>query len=234
MYVSNVRYAPNGVAEYTLMLILLTARNFKEAMLRANVNDYSLTGLMGRELRNMTIGVLGTGRIGTQVINYLRGFGCRIVAYDPYPNLELQNTITYLSLDDIYQQSDILTLHLPMSDAMYHVINDEAIAKRKPDIIIINTARGALIDAEALIKGIESRKIGALGLDVFGNESGIYHRDRRLDRLDNRAMAYLRQFPNVIMSQHMVFYTAEDVEMMVVQSLDNLQALEQGTSRSEF
>ena len=93
----------------------------------------------------------------------MRGFACRIVAYDPYPNLELQNTITYLSLDDIYQQSDILTLHLPMSDAMYHVINDEAIAKMKPDIIIINTARGALIDAEALIKGIESRKIGALG-----------------------------------------------------------------------
>ena len=232
--VSNVHYEPNGVAEYTVMLMLLCLRKFKAATMRGGVLDFSLTGLIGRELRNMTVGILGTGGIGSAVIDLLAGFGCRIIAHDPYPNPDLAGRVEYLRLDDIYAQADILSLHLPMLDGMYHMINDDSIAKMKPGVILVNTSRGGLLDAEALIRGIESKHIGALGLDVFEDEQGIYHSDLRLEILNYRSMAYLRQFSNVIMTHHIAFLTDNDVNAMVTQSIEKLCAQYEGRSNSSL
>ena len=185
--VCNSNYAPNGVADYTVMLILLSLRKYKPALWRAQVNDYSLAGLQGRELRNLTVGILGTGKIGAAVIKNLSGFGCRILASD-----------------------------------IRDFVNAETIAKMKDGVTIINCARGELMNIPDMIRGIETQKIGALALDVFDKEDGIYHENRRDDILSNRDMAYLRQFPNVIMTQHMAFYTDAAVQSMVFCGIEGL------------
>ncbi len=211
--VANASYPPNGVAEYAIMLMLLLLRNYKPALWRIQVNDYSLNGLQGKELRQMTVGVIGTGKIGACVIQYLQSFGCKLLAYDPYPKEGL--SAKYVSLDEIYQQCDIITLHSPLNDSTYHMIDSSSIEKMKDGVILINCARGELIDTDSVIDGIESEKIGGLGLDVIENETGIYHLDLRSDIIKNRDMAYLRQFPNVVTTQHMAFYTDEAVKSMV-------------------
>ncbi len=212
--VCNAFYDPNGVAEYTVMLMLLCIRHYKAALWRAQVNDYSLQGLYGREIRNLTIGILGTGRIGTQVAEILSGFGCRVLGYALHPG-KASRWLTYTDLETIYRESDIITIHLNLNDQSRHMINRETLARMKDGVILINCARGGLMDTEALIAGIEQKKIGALGLDCFENEEGIYHLDRRDDIISNRSMAYLRQFPNVVMTQHMAFYTDAAVSNMV-------------------
>lgn len=220
--VANSEYAPNGVAEFTVMLMLMSIRKYKQALFRGNVNDYSLVGLQGQEMKDLTVGILGSGKIGSTVVNCLSGFGCNILVYDPYPNQMLKQKATFVDLDTLYAKSDVISLHLPLLADTYHMINDEAIARMKPGVVLINCARGGLVDIGALIKGIETKKIGALGLDVIENEEGIYHQDRRTDILRNREMAYLRQFPNVTMTQHMAFYTDAAVRSMVVTSLESL------------
>ncbi|MCD7743679.1 MAG: D-isomer specific 2-hydroxyacid dehydrogenase family protein [Lachnospiraceae bacterium] len=212
--VCNAFYDPNGVAEYTVMLMLLCIRHYKAALWRAQVNDYSLQGLYGREMRNLTVGILGTGRIGTQVAKILSGFGCRILGFDHHKGAASQ-WLTYTDLDTLYQESDIITIHLNLSSQTRHMINQETIAKMKDGVILINCARGGLMDTDALIAGIEQKKIGGLGLDCFEHEEGIYHLDRRDDIISNQSMAYLRQFPNVVMTQHMAFYTDAAVASMV-------------------
>lgn len=220
--VSNAYYAPNGVAEYTVMLMLMCIRNYKQAMFRGNVNDYSLIGLRGREMKDLTVGVIGTGKIGAAVIECLQGFKCRILAYDKFVNESIKEKVSYVDLDTIYKESDIITLHTPLNEDTYHIINSENIKKMKDDVVLINCARGQLMHLPDLIDGIEKRKIGALGLDVVENEEGIYHLDRRTDIISNRDMAYLRQFPNVIMTQHMAFYTDAAVNSMVRCSINSL------------
>ena len=212
--VCNACYDPNGVAEYAVMLMLLCLRHYKAALWRMQVNDYSLQGLYGRELRNLTVGILGTGRIGTQVAKNLSGFGCRILGYDKYQG-EAGKWLTYTDLDTLYRESDIISLHLNLNEETHHMINADTIARMKDGVILINCARGGLMDTEALITGIEQKKIGALGLDCFEYEEGIYHVNRRDEIISNRSMAYLRQFPNVVMTQHMAFYTDAAVASMV-------------------
>ncbi|MCD8012570.1 MAG: D-isomer specific 2-hydroxyacid dehydrogenase family protein [Lachnospiraceae bacterium] len=214
MPVCNAFYDPNGVAEYTVMLMLLCIRHYKAALWRAQVNDYSLQGLYGKEMRNLTVGILGTGRIGTQVAKILSGFGCRILGFDHHEGAASE-WLTYTDPDTLYQESDIITIHLNLSDQTRHMINQGTIAKMKDGVILINCARGGLMDTDALIAGIENKKIGGLGLDCFEHEEGIYHLDRRDDIISNRSMAYLRQFPNVVMTQHMAFYTDAAVSGMV-------------------
>lgn len=226
--VSNASYAPNGVADYTVMLMLMCLRCYKPALYRINVNDYSLEGLMGRELRNLTVGVVGTGRIGRAVIENLSGFGCRILAHSLHPSEELKNKVTFVDMDTLYRESDILTLHTKLTDITYHMINQRTIAKMKPGIILINCARGELMDIEAVTEGIENQRLGGLALDVFENENGIYHRDLKTSILKNRDMAYLRQFPNVVMTQHMAFYTKEAVESMARCGIESLLAFARG------
>ncbi len=220
--ISRSYYDPNGVADYTVMLMLMSLRHYKQAMFRGNVNDYSLSGLQGKEMRSLTVGVVGTGNIGAQVVENLTGFGCKIIGFDTYHNPRLENKIEYVTLEELYKKSDIITLHTPLLDSTRYMINKDSLATMKDGVIIINCARGELINTEDIIDAIEARKVGALGLDVIENEKGIYHQDRRSDILENREMAYLRQFPNVIMTQHIAFFTYEAVGMMVNTSIDSL------------
>lgn len=213
--VSHSSYSPEGVSDFTLMLMLMSLRKYKQALFRGNVNDYSLEGLRGRQMQSMTIGVVGGGRIGRAVIRKLGGFGPRVLVYDPHPSAELRATAECVGLETLFVQSDIITLHTPLTDATRHMIDRQALAMMKHGVIVINTARGELIDTQAMIEALEDGKIGALGLDVIEQEEGVYHRDRRTDIIKNRNMAYVRQFPNVIMTPHCAFYTDEAVEEMV-------------------
>ena len=215
MQVCNAAYPPSGVAEFTLMLMLMCLRNYKQSLWRGQVNDFALQGLQGKEIGSMTVGVIGTGKIGAQVIKYLTGFGCRILAYDMYPNAALKDVVEYVELDELFAKADMITLHTPLLDSTYHLVNAETIAKMKDGVVLINCARGELMDTTSLIEGIESGKIGALGLDVVEGERGIAHEDHRIDILSNQQMAYLRQFRNVTMTPHMAFYTDVAVSHMV-------------------
>ena len=220
--VCNACYPAKGVAEFTVMLMLLALRNYKPAIWRQNVNDYSLFGLMGKELGNQTVGIIGTGKIGTEVIKILSGFGCKLVAYNLYEVEEVKKYADFVSLDELYAVSDIISLHMPLTSDNYYFIDAHAISKMKNGVVLINTARGELMDIQALTEGIETQKIGALGLDVFENETGIYHVDRKTDILKNRDMVYLRQFPNVVMTQHMAFYTDTNINSMVESGIKGL------------
>ena len=188
------------------------------------VNDYSLQGLEGREMKDLTIGIMGTGRIGQAVLKNLSGFGARLLAYDIHQNETAKIYATYVDLEQFYQECDIISLHMPYLKSTHHLINDQTISKMKDGIIIINCARGQLCNTESLIRGIENKKIGALGLDVVESEEGIYHQDMRTDIIKNKNMAYLRQFPNVVMTQHLAFYTDAAVSSMVQLSLNGLWA----------
>lgn len=220
MTVANAPYGPNGVADYAVMLILMTVRRMKSIINRTRIQDYTLKGLMGRELKDLTVGVVGTGRIGKAVLANLSGFGCRRIAYDVYESEDVKkNGVSYVTLDEMWEQADVITLHAPLTEDNYHMLNEETISKMKSGVVIINTARGGLIDSEALIKGIESGKIGGAGLDVVENEFGLYYYDHKEDILDNRELFLLRSFPNVIVSHHMAFYTDDCVETVVRDSL---------------
>ncbi len=233
--VCNVTYAPNGVADFTIMLMLLTIRKYKPAMWRQNVNDYTLNGLMGKEMRNMTIGVIGTGRIGYTVIKNLSGFGCKILAYDKYQNNAVKEFAEYVDFDKLLEKSDIITIHVPLTPENIEIINKSSISKMKDGVIIVNTARSELTNIQDLIEGIETQKIGALALDVFDNENEIYHHYLSTDIIKNRDMAYLRQFPNVILTQHMAFFTDSAVDEMIINSLNNLYDFyKTGTCKNEL
>ena len=233
--VCNVTYAPNGVADFTVMLMLLTIRKYKPAMWRQNVNDYTLNGLMGKEMRHMTIGVIGTGRIGFTVIKNLSGFGCKILAYDKYQNNSVKEFAEYVDFDKLLKESDIITIHVPLTPENKEIINKNSISKMKDGVIIVNTARSELTNIQDLIEGIETQKIGALALDVFDNEDEIYHHYFSTDIIKNRDMAYLRQFPNVILTQHMAFFTDSAVNEMIINSLNNLlDFYNTGTCRNEL
>ena len=222
VHVCNGYYDPDGVAEYTVMLILMSLRNYKQALFRGNANDYSLGGLIGRELRNLTVGIIGTGKIGQKVAQNLQGFGCRILAYSRRQNADPALGIEYCSLEELYAKSDIISLHTPLSNQTRYMIDKKAIDQMKDGVILINCARGELMRVDDIIEGIETRKIGALGLDVIEQEEGSYHMDRRSDILANRNMAYLRQFPNVTMTQHIAFYTEEAVKSMAESGIVNV------------
>lgn len=233
--VCNANYPPTGVADFTVMLMLMCLRNYKPAMWRGQVNDFSLKGLQGREMKDMTVGIMGTGRIGCAVMKNLSGFGCRILAYDLYENEKAKEFAEYVDLDTFYRECDIISLHMPLLESTYHLVNKESISRMKDGVIIINCARGELADMDSMIKGIERGKIGALGLDVVEGEEGITHVDHRTDILANRHMAYLRQFKNVVMTQHMAFYTDTAVESMVRCGVEGIVTMKRtGTCATEL
>ncbi len=228
IHVCNVTYGPNGVADYTIMMILLCLRNYKPALWRTQVNDFSLEGLQGRELKDLTVGILGTGRIGCAVLKNLSGFGCRLLAYDVWENEAAKEMAEYVDLETIYRECDVISLHMPLNDSTYHLIDKEAIKKMKDDVVLINCARGELMKIQDLIEGIEKKRIGALGLDCMEYEEGIVHQNLKVDIISNREMAYLRQFPNVIHTQHMAFYTDVAVRSMVYGSIEGIYAMWKG------
>ena len=218
--VANAPYGPCGVADYTVMLLLMTIRRMKRILERTNIQDYTIKGIQGRELKDLTVGIIGTGRIGRTVLKDLSGFGCRLIAYDLYESAEVKESgVLYVTLEEMWRQADVISLHTPLTSENRHMINEKTISQMKDGVMIINTARGALIDSQALIAGIESGKIGGAGLDVVENEFELYYYDRKSDILNNRELAILRGFPNVTVSHHMAFYTDDCVETVVRDSL---------------
>ena len=226
MRVSNVCYPPEGVANYAIMLLMMCSRRFAHILKRVEVQDYSLKNKLGRDISFCTVGVIGTGKMGATVIKHLSGFGCKIVAYDPYEKEEVKQYATYVSLDELYEVSDMITLHMNATEENYHLIRKESIGKMKQGVIIVNTARGKLIDSDALIDGIESGKIGGAGLDVLEDENGLYYYNHMGENLINHSLAILRSFPNVILSPHTAFYTRRDVEDMVKGCFESVLAFE--------
>ncbi len=233
--VCNSSYPPDSVAEFTIMLMLLCLRKYKQTLWRQQVNDYSLDGMKGEVLGQMTVGVFGGGRIGYKVMQILQGFGCRILCCSDDRREDVAAIAEYVDADTLYKESDIITYHTPYLPATKHILNENSLAKMKDGVVLINTARGELFDIKALIKGIEEKKIGALAMDVFEGEDGIYHENRIADILRNRDMAYLRQFPNVILTPHMAFYTQLSMESMMQISMESLVDFNTiGTAKTEI
>lgn len=215
IHVGNVNYSVHSVADYTIMMILMATRRIQLIMQRSERQDYTLTGVQGRELHNLTVGVLGTGRIGSMVIRQLSGFGCKILAYDLCPRKEVEAYAQYVSLEQLYQESDVITLHMPASEENYHMINRSSLAQMRRGVLLINTARGSLIDSEALIDALEEGQVGGAALDVVEHELGLYYNDLKGQPINNRELALLRAFPNVIVTPHTAFFTDQAVSDMV-------------------
>ena len=213
--VAHVTYAPESVADYTIMMMLIASRKMPFIMQQSDAQDFSLKGKIGRELSSSAIGVLGTGNIGATVVRHLSGFGSRILMNDVYEKEDLRAFGEYTDKETIYRESDIITLHIPALEENYHVIDEKAINQMKSGVIIVNCARGSLIDTEAMISGLESGKIGFAALDTIENEAGLYYLDRSGDRINNRDRAVLMAFPNVFLTPHMAFYTEQTVYDMI-------------------
>lgn len=227
--VCNTGYPPEGVAEFAVMLMLIVLRRYKPTLWRQQVNDYSLGGLEGRELGRLTVGIVGTGRIGQQVARILGGFGSKVLGYDPYPSDAARAAgIEYVPLEELYRRSDVVTLHVPLTEENRGMIDAEAINQMRDGVVLVNVSRGELIDVAAVTSAIEFEKIGALAMDVFADEVGIYHESRVNDIIRNRDMAYLRQFPNVVLTPHMAFYTDTNVNSMVEQGVRGVIAMAEG------
>ncbi|TCK98163.1 D-lactate dehydrogenase [Natranaerovirga hydrolytica] len=217
--VGNVSYSPNTVAEYTVMLMLMSLRKVNTLLERSKVQDYSLKNLQGKELRNQTVGVIGTGRIGETVINILNGFGCHIMAYDLYEKDHLKDHVHYVPFDQLLKESDIITMHLPATEDNQHLINKKTIQLMKDNVLLINTSRGTLIHTNDLIDAIENQKIGGAALDVIENEKDIFYKDFKYKIVNHKPLALLKSYPNVIITPHTAFYTDQAVSDMIEHSI---------------
>jgi lactate dehydrogenase-like 2-hydroxyacid dehydrogenase len=212
--VGNAHYAPDSVADFSLMLMLVALRHCKAAVCQQNVNDYSLRGLEGRTLSSLAVSVVGTGAIDAAVMQRLSGFGCEILATGHHVNTEVAKRAAYVSQDELFRASDVISFHVPATPANHHLASRESLAEMKDGAVLVNAARPDLMDVSALAEGIEAGKIGALAMDVFEGEQGICHFNRSGDILRNRDMACLRQFLNTVLAQHMAFCMAEAIEEM--------------------
>ncbi len=215
--VENVAYSPDSVADYTLMLMLMAVRNTAATISRVNVHDYRLNDVRGRELRDLTIGVIGTGRIGTAVMDRLRGFGCRVLAYDRYPKTSPE----YVALEELLQESDVVTLHAPLTADTYHLLNLRRIEQMRYGAFVINTGRGALLDTEALLPALESGRLGGAALDVLEGEEGVFYCDHRQRPIENRLLSRLQQLSNVLITPHTAYYTDHALSDTVEHTLVN-------------
>ena len=219
MKVSNVTYSTGSVADYAVMLILMALRRMKSIIKRAEGMDYSLNGNIGREIGSLTVGVVGTGKIGTHVLRNLSGFGCSLLAYDPYENEEAKKYASYCTLEELFAKSDVITFHTPATKSSYHMVNEETLRQMKDGVVIVNTARGSIIDPPAFLDALESGKVGAAALDVIENELGIFYGDYKYQVVGHREMSILKDLPNVLMLPHMAFYTENAVSDMVEHSI---------------
>jgi D-specific alpha-keto acid dehydrogenase len=215
--VGNVAYSPDSVADYTLMLMLMAVRDIRSIIRRADIHDYRLNGIRGKELRDLTIGVIGTGRIGAAVVDRLTGFGCRVLAYDSHPTIAAD----YVPLDELLQLSDIVTLHIPLSTDTYHLLSRRRIEQMKRGALIINTGRGALLDTPALISALESGRLGGAALDVLEGEEGIFYVDCRDKPVENKLLLRLQELPNVLITPHTAYYTDHALSDVVENSITN-------------
>ncbi len=220
-------YSPYAVAEHAVALILDLNRNIHRAFNRVREHDYSLDGLLGFDLYRKTVAVVGTGRIGATFARIMQGFGCRVIAYDPFPNAELEAAgVPYHDLETLWQEADIVSLHCPLTEDSYHLIDSVAIAKMKPGVMLVNTSRGALVDARAVIEGLKSGQVGYLGLDVYEEEADLFFEDYSNQVLQDDVFARLLTFPNVIITGHQAFFTREALDAIARVTLDNISAYE--------
>ncbi|MBC3987513.1 lactate dehydrogenase [Streptomyces sp. AC563] len=220
--VGNVSYSPDSVADYTLMLMLMAVRDAKSIIRRTDVHDYRASEARGRELRDLTVGVVGTGRIGAAVVDRLRGFGCRILAHDPHPGTDAR----YVPLDELLERSDLVSLHTPLTAQTHHLLNRPRMARMKRDALIVNTGRGALIDTEALLQALESGELGGAALDVLEGEEGVFYADCRNKPIASKALVRLQELPNVLISPHTAYYTDHALRDTVENSLTNCLTFE--------
>ena len=223
--VENVSYSSDGVADYTLMLMLMAVRQVKSMLRRADIHDYRLSDVHGRELRDLTVGVIGTGRIGAAVMDRLRGFGCRVLAYDRHPKADAD----YVSLDELLQLSDIVTLHTPLNGDTHHLLDRRRIGQMKRGAYIINTGRGPLLDTEALVSALESGRLGGAALDVLEGEEGIFYADCRSNPIESKALLRLQELPNVVISPHTAYYTDRALSDIVENTIVNCLEFERGS-----
>lgn len=230
-------YSPYAVAEHTMALLLTSIRRIHKAYIRSRDFNFSLSGMTGFDLYGKTVGVIGTGRIGRVFIDICKGFGMKILAFDKYPAKDLDNgdTVRYASLDDIFEKSDIISLHCPLTEDTYHIIDSDALEKCKKGVVILNTSRGALVDAEALLQGIKSRKVGAACLDVYEEESDLFFEDNSGHILEDDILARLISMPNVIVTSHQAFLTQEALENIAETTVKNIVTLaETGNCANEI
>jgi len=217
-------YSPYAVAEHAIAMLLTSVRRIHKAYIRTRDFNFSLAGMTGFDLHGKTVGVIGTGKIGRAFIDICLGFGMRVLAYDKYPSEELRarSGVDYVELDELFRESDILSLHCPLTEETYHIIDAETIEKCKRGVVIINTSRGALIDAEALLSGIKSRKVGAACLDVYEEESDFFFEDFSGHILEDDTLARLISMPNVIVTSHQAFLTEEALTNIAETTVNNL------------
>ncbi|WP_083401817.1 MULTISPECIES: D-isomer specific 2-hydroxyacid dehydrogenase family protein [Pseudofrankia] len=228
--VGNIAYSPDSVADYTLMLMLMAVRDAKSMLRRVDNHDYRLNDVRGRELRDLTIGVVGTGRIGAAVIDRLAGFACRILAHDSRPKAFAH----HVSLTELLRQSDIVTLHTPLNAGTYHILDRRRIGQMKYGAFIINTGRGSLLDTEALVEALESGRLGGAALDVLEGEEGIFYADCRNKPAESRSLSRLQRLPNVLISPHTAYYTDHALSDIVENSLINCLEFEKGKGKSAW
>ncbi|MFT3982383.1 MAG: NAD(P)-dependent oxidoreductase [Lachnospiraceae bacterium] len=215
-------YSPNAISEHTLLLILAMLRKLKKQLKTIEDQYFFITGLRGRELRSMTVGVLGTGRIGSKTVQNLSGFGCRILACDLYENPEVTPYADYVTREELLSESDIVVLHCPMLEENYHLINTSAIAAMKDGAMLVNTARGAIVDSQAVYEALKSGKLSAFAMDVYEFEDKTQRRDYRQKELDDELLRGLLTMDQVIYTSHTAFYTEEAIENIIETSLSNL------------
>lgn len=226
-------YSPYAVAEHAMAMLLTSVRRTHKAYIRTKDFNFSLAGLIGFDLHGKTVGVVGTGKIGRVFIDICRGFGMRVLAYDKYPAKDTD--IEYVSLSRVFAESDVISLHCPLTEETYHMVDEESIAQMKKGVILVNTSRGALIDAEALLAAIKSRKVGAACLDVYEEESELFFEDYSGHIVEDDTLARLISMPNVLVTSHQAFLTEEALDNIASTTVDNIVSiLETGSCQNEL
>jgi D-lactate dehydrogenase len=222
-------YSPHAVAEHAVGMILALNRRIHRAYNRVRENNFSLVGLLGFELRGKTVGVIGTGTIGTVFAQIMLGFGCEVLAYDPYPNDECERLgVLYVELDDLLARAHIVSLHCPLTPETHHLIDERAVELMRDGVMVINTSRGALVETTAVIDGMKSGRIGYLGLDVYEEEETLFFQDLSDVVVPDDVFARLLTFPNVLMTGHQAFFTDEALTHIAETTLENATAFETG------
>lgn len=222
-------YSPHAVAEHAVALVLSLNRMTYRAYNRVREGNFALDGLLGFDLHGKTVGVIGTGQIGLIFADIMHGFGCRIMASDPYPNPQAKPFVEYVPLESLYAQADIISLHCPLTPATSHLIDAEAIAKMKDGVMLINTGRGRVVDTQAVISGLKSGKIGRLGLDVYEEEEQLFFEDLSHGVIDDDQFMRLTTFHNVLITGHQAFFTNEALTNIAETTLANIDAFESGS-----
>lgn len=222
-------YSPYAVAEHALALILGLNRKLYRAYNRVREGNFALQGLMGFDLHGKTIGVIGTGIIGRVFCSLVSGFGCRVIAYDPYPNEDLKKTgVEYVDLDTLFREADVMSIHCPLTEKTHHLIDDAAIQTMKKGTMIVNTSRGGIIDTQAAINGLKSGQIGALGIDVYEEEDELFFEDLSDRIIQDDVFTRLLTFPNVLITGHQAFFTREALQNIAETTINNITAFEKG------